>query len=291
MCEVSRVQRREGHLPGWLRPQVVPQSRFGTSAVLQRPAASMYWQIPGQCFDNKQKSDKKFDCLDRSDEIPYGTKTRPPLDLSRLETCTVFEGRPGLSCTSGGKTVCHRMQEWCHEYRANQCDELGWEDPATGEWMGPQPTNHPELCANATFWRNMKCEGNSLRCTGRLPGECWWTNPDGTGKICRDQSNNITHPLKGNMCQNDTHFQCKNMKGEESCLPLTLMCDMHPQCIDGLDEQDCEDQYKKRGFIEETASYRCQSRHHNNMTGTPTVWIWSTKCDLITECFQVAIKT
>jgi hypothetical protein len=75
-------------------------------------------------------------------------------------------------------------------------------------------------------------------------------------------------------------------EGIAVCLEPSLRCDMHPQCDEGEDEDDCLAEYRRRGFLDSSATMRCESPHHNSESGTPTVTIWATPCDGREECFQ-----
>ena len=87
----------------------------------------------------------------------------------------------------------------------------------------------------------------------------------------------------GQAC-NATEFECVQ-DGKRKCLDPALRCDMHPQCDGGEDEQACEASYRKRGYISNSATYRCESPHHHQGSGRPVVTTWATPCDGRRECY------
>jgi hypothetical protein len=80
-------------------------------------------------------------------------------------------------------------------------------------------------------------------------------------------------------------LQCMK-EGLAVCLDPVLRCDMHPQCDGGEDEKECEAEYRRRGYLESSATMKCESPHHNSKSGTLIVTIWATPCDGREECFQ-----
>ena len=112
-----------------------------------------------------------------------------------------------------------------------------------------------------------------------------------------------------------TWFHCRNT---DKCIHIDSLCDMHPnyECIydrDGImvaeDEEDCFDEYKRKGLVAKTASIICSSPDHNivspavlstiynmethwmnyNVTVIPRgtfVKILGIKCDGISNCWD-----
>ena len=74
------------------------------------------------------------------------------------------------------------------------------------------------------------------------------------------------------------------MDSTRVCLHPTLRCDQHPQCDGGEDEEGCEEEYRRRGYLPPTANFECSSPHHNEQN-PPRVKIWATRCDLVPECY------
>jgi hypothetical protein len=73
-------------------------------------------------------------------------------------------------------------------------------------------------------------------------------------------------------------------EGLAVCLDPVLRCDMHPQCDKGEDEENCYVEYRRRGYLDSSATMKCKSPHHNS--GNTTVTIWAAPCDGREECFQ-----
>ena len=236
--------------------------------------------LPGQCIHSQQVSDRQYNCLDRSDENPF-SRNNPPLNLTRLKQCISQDSTSqdlGFIC-SGHSTSdhCLPLRFWCASHTASKCEELGWIDPVNGTWVGGQPSNHPDLCKDYTFWNSQPCDpAERKRCTGRKSGECG---------SCEDKSDRFRPAIEENPCSTSKEFQCfKN--GNLMYLDINLKCDMHPQCDNGQDELNCKETYKNRGFISASASYKFESIHHNKNSTTPSVMIWATPCDGIVECFE-----
>ena len=72
------------------------------------------------------------------------------------------------------------------------------------------------------------------------------------------------------------------------CVHPILRCDMHPQCQYGEDEDDCQEEYRRRGLIPEEATFPCFSPHY--YPGSPInkshVTIWGVRCDGSPTCHR-----
>ena len=219
-------------------------------------------------FHTLKEGDGKYQCIDRSDENPYSKITKQ-LNLTRIRRCKPSSWGLGLGLTcSGRRNGCLPREHWCATERLGTpiyCDQLGGFTP-----------NTPELCSNYTFWSQHPCPEEYPRCTGSRSGQC------SRGK-CDDKSD-IYHPVNSSECAEDSEKCLKD--GVSVCLDLTLRCDMHPQCDEGEDEKDCSDAYVTKGMISQSATYSCQSPHHNDDSITPTVKILATRCDGREECFR-----
>ena len=163
-------------------------------------------------------------------------------------------------------------------------------------------------------WVNTPCDSDYYRrCIGRHPEKCVhtadWGHPE---KMfgCQDKSDihqNMTatdtsdftcddiytghplHPVKVDW----TWFKCLKTK---KCIHIDSRCDLHPniECIyekNGIfvaeDEEECFDEYKRKGLIVNSANFVCQSPFHN--TETPAVvsnvYYW----DFYTTKFNVTV--
>ena len=82
-------------------------------------------------------------------------------------------------------------------------------------------------------------------------------------------------------CSNSSYFPCFK---SGHCIPPELVCDGHPQCPNGEDEnldlKNCHDKYIEKHIVEPYASYRCKSPFYSKMD------IYATPCDKKIECFD-----
>ena len=81
-------------------------------------------------------------------------------------------------------------------------------------------------------------------------------------------------------CTNQDYFSCSK---SSQCVHPDLVCDGHPQCSEGEDEElsMCHHIYIKHQILEPYASYRCRSK-----TYPSTMFIYATPRNNITECFD-----
>ena len=79
-------------------------------------------------------------------------------------------------------------------------------------------------------------------------------------------------------CTNKEYFQCPK---SGQCLHPDLVCDGHPQCPEGEDEEldVCHHTYIKKKILEPYASYKCRSKKYPN-----TMYIYATPRNNIAEC-------
>lgn len=78
-------------------------------------------------------------------------------------------------------------------------------------------------------------------------------------------------------CENSSYFLCPK---SGQCVHPQLVCDGHPQCKEGEDEdlKLCHDKFIELKIIEPYASKRCTSPFYNNMD------IYATPCNKIEDC-------
>ena len=144
--------------------------------------------IPGQCIEkSKARTGNETNCMDRSDEDPFEKATNSTgqetiIDFAKLKSCSRkgwIARKPGLQC--GGQETdnfhtnqgCLDMKYWCKDKWSRECPVLG---PGIR-------TNHPILCANITFWRELTCGKSDttkifvdgpdmMRCQAGKSGQC-----------------------------------------------------------------------------------------------------------------------
>ena len=279
----SRQERRQEECPWRMKGQGSP---WRSQSSVAYTGCNSTGGFPGQCIPTSEAGEgTSYKCFDRSDEDPYqGSKQR--LNLTKLlKDCKTKDGSPGLTC-SGRKGGCLKMNRWCLSGKAVSCQELGG-----------RLSYDKELCGQFDFWQNKPCREGESRCRGRNSGQC-----RSLGK-CEDGSHEI-QAAKDGRCP-EGWFQCG---GDPSlCLGPGLVCDQHSQCPGGEDERDCIEEYRKKGYILEKATYRCQSIHHNQNTAntrvrkltwkqeqrnwtvedlpTAVVWTLGVRCDGVEECW------
>ena len=80
-------------------------------------------------------------------------------------------------------------------------------------------------------------------------------------------------------CENQKYFKCTSAS---RCIHPDLVCDGHPQCPGGEDENldDCHEKYIQDQIVSPYAAYSCKSLFYEN------VYIYSTPCNNIRECFD-----
>ena len=135
------------------------------------------------------------------------------------------------------------------------------------------------------------------------------TVTDASNSTCSDI---YFHPILGEFPVDWTWFKCLETG---KCIHIDSRCDLHPnpECIyekNGImvaeDEEECLDEYKRKGLLARSANLICQSPVHNSLTpaifsiefwpshqqnvtvipnGT-IVQIVSTRCDGFYECFN-----
>ena len=80
-------------------------------------------------------------------------------------------------------------------------------------------------------------------------------------------------------CTNSKYFNCTK---SGHCVHPELVCDGHPQCTEGEDEDlsRCHLKYIEKKIVQPYASYKCKSLYYQKMD------IYATPCNKIQECFD-----
>ena len=76
-------------------------------------------------------------------------------------------------------------------------------------------------------------------------------------------------------------------KGDEICIGKESRCDLHPQCLGGEDEINCEEEYIKKGFFTERQIFQCPTPNHTLEKDGKSFTIFTkraVRCDAVIEC-------
>ena len=98
--------------------------------------------------------------------------------------------------------------------------------------------------------------------------------------FCQSSCSNYSRTINGLDCVACTNPEYFNCTSSDTCLHPSLVCDGHPQCQGGEDENldKCLDKYIKNKIIQAYSSLRCTSEFYENMQ------IYATPCDGHKEC-------
>ena len=119
------------------------------------------------CIYSHKRNNGRYEAITREDEdnLNIVSTSAVSLDYGKLAHCNYSGADPGVKCGSR----CIPNYGWCKLGISNQCDD------------GVQvfTTQHPGLCRNSTFWRQVSCTNyhswgdiarHGLRCSGALQG-------------------------------------------------------------------------------------------------------------------------
>ena len=120
-------------------------------------------------------------------------------------------------------------------------------------------TNQELICKNKTEW--LSKQKVSLSDPHFCRSSCYEPGPD-----CM-------------ACTDKRYFNCTK---SGQCVHPDLVCDGHPQCLEGEDEDlsKCHEKYISNNIVERFASYKCTSAFYEHME------IFATPCNNKTECFD-----
>ena len=216
---------------------------------------------PGQCIRVDQE------CEEDLPDLPYLNPSDKTLDLDNLLPQCDSAG-PGLRCPKYYIEGCLPFTLWCQKLKGTT--DCGY---------GVLSTD-PRICGNVTFWKNKPCREGLHRCNGKYPGQCgslydvWGLEPE----PCSDGSDSLEPLPESGDCQERLKchprqtFTVTNSKGEpvsvnetdEVCLDKKLICDFHPQCQGGEDEdpEECKQAYLDKGFFRQDETFICRYPFH-----------------------------
>ena len=218
-----------------------------------------------------------YNCFNRVDEDPF-----------KKVANNQSEDEVDKSWSDWVRTPCeYDMHRRCLGQKPSQCVFTGyWGYPEDDSAFNPNCNDNSDKAMNSTMSPDKPCNGNNYFWHGRYyeaPTSWIW-------------------------------FHCRNT---QKCIHIDSRCDLHPNphCIyekDGImvaeDEEDCIDEYVRKGLVAKTANFICSSPDHNTMSPavisttftTPntynynvtvipsgtTVQIQSVKCDGIFNCWD-----
>ena len=160
------------------------------------------------------------------------------------------------------KGTCEDQSEKVHSLHS-QCNTKLYLQQYNDLWCGAERDSKlMTRCAHLHDWFSSQLE--SL-----------YTDPHSCQHSCLHPDQNCE------ACTNPDYFTCEE---SQVCIHPALVCDGHPQCQFGEDEQLelCSDQERwvKRGVVEPYASFTCRSLMYPGMTTVATA------CDGINECYD-----
>uniref|UniRef100_A0A8D9BTS8 Very low-density lipoprotein receptor n=1 Tax=Cacopsylla melanoneura TaxID=428564 RepID=A0A8D9BTS8_9HEMI len=209
------------------------------------------------CISAKWVCDGDFDCPDKSDEM----NCRKPLNLSNPCKANEYECADKLSCIHAS---------WV-------CDG----DPDCPDGSDEKSCSNKTCRADQFQCKSGGCIPGVLVCSGER--EC----PDGS-----DETNCDTH--KHLQCDRRTHFNCGGMTN--MCLPLSKVCDKHPDCplLEDEDPARCDvnECTKDNGgcshrCIDLPVGYMCECHDGYKLSANGHTCIDIDECQIPGSCSQL----
>ena len=113
--------------------------------------------IPGQCINDNYFNNNLYECLDRSDEIPFNSIKEDFWFAINLKPCNNWcGGTPNCyECTRNNVTRC--IDGWCNN---NVDDHTFYDTGETCDEINGKSILDKKLCGNYTFWQNVPCITN-----------------------------------------------------------------------------------------------------------------------------------
>ena len=121
-------------------------------------------------------------------------------------------------------------------------------------------------------------------CAGIFPGNKHYQNQC---KACMDPhlcKDSCEFPSPGcKACSNPDYFQCFD---SGQCIHPDLVCDQHPQCTNGEDEDFlmCKEVYRTKGLVKPESNFKCQSVYYPQ--NPAKVFTLAVICDGVAECLN-----
>merc|ERR1712012_388956 len=93
-----------------------------------------------------------------------------------------------------------------------------------------------------------------------------------TSKCSSSDCNKAYKPPTGGHCEKEEEVLCTardgKFAGKKICVEKKFQCDNHLQCEDGKDEEQCEEQYKKKGTFKKDHHFICRKTYMNISNST-----------------------
>jgi hypothetical protein len=233
--------------------------------------------MPGWCREGQE-----WACSELDGRSTQDTELCADTSYWRGKTCGgMWWGR--VRCTGSRPGECVQPGETCtdhsNDHSAAYCEadrrcKVGGEDVCLEPASGSQ-------CEEGECQGSQGLENSHGKVGKCIDGSCQWRD----WRVCAD---NFDYRLITAACEEKQ--RCK-VGGQEVCLHPDTICDLHPACDGGEDEEDCQEEYTEKGFFHPSATFPCQSPHHNEDTvsqniSTAIVWILATVSDGIPECWK-----
>ena len=182
---------------------------------------------------------------------------------------------------------------WCMGRKRREDLEMSFRMPKgtkTCQLLGNlSAAEDSELCGNYTFWSQQPCPPHMVRCLGSFNGQCN-TKPNSNDDSGADWNTAVNIQCQDGSIQFVSKSPCKEkckFKGAPVCLEKEHRCDQIPNCDDGRDENDCREEYLRKGLTHPDADFECESPKFNSETfPNASVWIWAVRCDGNPTCWR-----
>ena len=174
----------------------------------------------------------------------------------------------GSRCTG---QIQHCVSGWYGRFTKTTNDRYS---PPVCEDKSDQVIKSGKTCSSISSeylnqWQETFCQYLSYTYGKEYPeckdGEAWLseqtdshiTDPHNCQGSCSDEER--SKGLDCQSCTNPDYFQCLV---DVTCLHPDLRCDGHPQCSDLSDEEDCYEEYLRRGIIRDSSTFECKSKNY-----------------------------
>ena len=269
------------------------------------------------CLGDSHINNNQYDSIDRDDEKQLGTEgSALDINITLFTPCNTSDGfnDPGVRCATS-RSDCKESYLWCNEAKADQCNTASGLISTTDSRLCSNPEVWRNVSCNQYYSDGtvakygIRCQGSTMGCA--YPGYTAQELGNELYPKCSDRSDEIFeegltcrqhlqkqkwsdhHNCQSSCavpgpdclaCSNSSYVRCARPGQPDLCISPELVCDGHPQCPGGEDEnldlENCHQKYIENHIIEPYASFRCKSRFYSTME------IYATPCDRKIECFD-----